>query len=525
MTGRGLAAPAVALQGWFRRDVEARLRDAVGGTARLRVVVLLACVLALNSADGATVGAIAVPLERALNIGNTQIGLLVTVSTAVGAAATIPMGALTDRVNRTRLLSVAIALWSVAMVFSGASSSYLMLLITRLALGAVVATAGPTVASLTGDLFPAADRGRIYGFILSGELIGAGVGYLVAGNLAAVLSWRYSFWVLAIPGLFLAVAIRRLLPEPARGGVSRLAAGAEDILSAEQVDDVRTAVDPSEPQETPPADEGELDREVQEQHIAPRSSQVLHEDPIGGSLWWAMRYVLSVRTNLTLIVGSALGYFFFSGLRTFAVVFLRDRFAIGQSEATTLLVVLGAGAVVGVLLTGRIGDWLIGRHRITARPVVAGLSFLFAAALFLPALLTTSLLIAAPLLFFAAAGVGGANPPLDAARLDLMHHSLWGRAEAARTVLRSSFEAVAPLLFGFVSTQFGGHTNGLGHPVGSAGNRGIGLDHAFMIMLVPLAVAGLLLLLRARATYPRDVATAVASEHATQLRETRCLRS
>jgi len=344
---------------------------------------------------------------------------------------------------------------------------------------------------------------------------------------AAVLSWRYSFWVLAIPGLFLAVAIWRLLPEPARGGMSRLAAGAEAILPAEQVDDDRSSADCAEPRDgSPPADdEGQLDREVQEQHIAPHSSRVLHEDPIGGSLWWAMRYVLSVRTNLTLIVGSALGYFFFSGLRTFAVVFLRDRFAIGQSEATTLLVVLGAGAVVGVLLTGRIGDWLIGRHHITARPVVAGLSFLFAAVLFLPALLTTSLLVAAPLLFFAAAGVGGANPPLDAARLDLMHHSLWGRAEAARTVLRSSFEAVAPLLFGYVSTQFGGHTNGLGHPTGSAGSRGGGLDHAFLIMLVPLAVAGLLILLRARASYPRDVATAVASEHATRLRETRRLRS
>lgn len=34
-------------------------------------------------------------------------------------------------------------------------------------------------------------------------------------------------------------------------------------------------------------------------------------------------------------------------------------------------------------------------------------------------------------------------------------------------------------------------------------------------MLIPLLLAGLLLVLRARRTYPRDVATAAASEHAT----------
>jgi len=118
---------------------------------------------------------------------------------------------------------------------------------------------------------------------------------------------------------------------------------------------------------------------------------------------------------------------------------------------------------------GHLGDWLIERRHITARPLVGGLSFLLAAALFLPGLLTTSLLVAAPLFFFAAAGFGGANPPLDAARLDIMHSRLWGRAEAVRTVLCASLDAIAPLLFGYVSAQFGAHTSGLGNP--TAGRR------------------------------------------------------
>jgi len=360
-----------------------------------------------------------VQLERDLHIGNTSIGLLVTVSTAVGAVATLPIGALTDRINRTNLLAGAILIWSVAMVVSGASTSFEMLLLTRLALGAVVATAGPTVASLTGDLFPAAERGRIYGFILTGELIGTGIGFLVSGDIAAVLSWRYAFWVLAVPGVILAWAIWRLLPEPARGGQSRLQAGDELIRSATQIarEQPAPARGGDSAASTSPRgeDEGKVAREVQKQAIAPHEDLVLDTDPAGKSLWWAVRYVLSVRTKRVLILASALGYFFFSGLRTFAVVFLRDRFGIAQGLASILLVVIGVGAIVGVLATGRLGDWLIERRHITARPLVGGLSFLLAAALFLPGLLTTSLLVAAPLFFFAAAGVGGANPPLDAA--------------------------------------------------------------------------------------------------------------
>ncbi|MGH7747820.1 MAG: MFS transporter, partial [Candidatus Dormibacteria bacterium] len=153
------------------------------------------------------------------------------------------------------------------------------------------------------------------------------------------------------------------------------------------------------------------------------------------------------------------------------------------------------------------------RRHLSARPIVAGVAFLATAALLLPGLLTQSLIIAAGLFFLAAAALGGANPPLDAARLDLMHSRLWGRAESVRTALRSAFAAIAPLLFGYLSTRLGSHHSSFGQPTATAtAANATGLDHTFLIMLVPLTVAGLILLLIARRTYPRDVATAVASE-------------
>lgn len=507
------------MRGWLEDHIATPLRAQVGGPARLRVVVLLACVLALDSADKATVGAVAAQLERDMHIGNTQIGLLVTVSTAVAALATLPVGMLTDRVNRVHLLSAAILVWSLVMLISGASTSYDMLLLTRLGLGAVGATATPAVASLTGDLFPAAERGRIFGFILSGELVGAGLGFVVSGDVAGILNWRYAFWALAIPGLVLTVVLVRLLPEPSRGGQSRLVVGAEDLDAAvdprrQDAGEQRT-LESDEGPDPGEDDEDIVEEEVRAEHVRPHEDLVLHEDPTDRSLWWAVRYVLSIRTNRVLILASALGYFFFSGLRTFAVVFVRGRFDVGQSAASSLLFLVGLGAVGGVLLSGRFADGLIRRGHLVARPVVAGVSYIVAAVLFVPGLLIPAFLAAAPILFLAASGLGGANPPLDSARLDLVHFRLWGRAESVRTVLRTCLEAVAPLTFGFVSTLFGGEGASFGEPKSNGPAVGLALEHTFLVMLLPLVAAGVLLCVRARQTYPRDVATAIASHHAT----------
>jgi MFS family permease len=86
----------------------------------------------------------------------------------------------------------------------------------------VTATAGPAIASLTGDSFPAAERGRIYAYILGGEVAGSAAGYVVSGSVASLIGWRAAFVVLAIPGFFLARALWRTVPEPARGGQTDL---------------------------------------------------------------------------------------------------------------------------------------------------------------------------------------------------------------------------------------------------------------------------------------------------------------
>ena len=176
---------------------------------------MLAAVLGLSGADVATVGASATELRHALGISDTQVGLLVASTLLVGAVATLPFGVLADHVRRTTTLAGAIALWGAAMGWCAAASDYRMLLVARLFLGIVTAAAGPLVASLVGDYFDGRERGRVWGLILMGELVGVGFGFLVTGDIALV-SWRAAFVALAVPAFALTWFVWRL-PEPDRG--------------------------------------------------------------------------------------------------------------------------------------------------------------------------------------------------------------------------------------------------------------------------------------------------------------------
>lgn len=443
-----------------------RVNAAVGGARRMRVVTVFGAVLALEAADTAAVGAAGPQLQHALGIGKTDLGLLLAVTAIVGAVATVPAGMLVDRVRRVRLLSVAVLLWGVASAVSGLATGFAFLLLARLGLGVVIAVGGPAIASLVGDYFPERERGRIYGYILAGELVGTGFGFVVCGDLAT-LSWRASFFALVPPALVLAWVLRRL-PEPARGGADRL--------------EPDGGAYPDEPTTTPAPD------------AAPRPDNVIRTDGAELNLWQAVRYVLRVPSNVVLIVSSALGYFFFAGVRGFAIEFVRHQYGIGQATATALVPVIGLGMVVGVIASGRLADRLLGRGHCTARVTVAALSVLVAAVVFVPALLAPGVALALPLLAVAGCAMGAANPPLDAARLDVMPPRLWGRAEAVRTLLQAGAQAVAPVLFGYTAAN-----------VFPGGN---GLQDTFLLSLVPLALSAALLLTVGRRTYPRDVATA-----------------
>ena len=499
---------------WLGRSVRGEVVEFVGGPARARVIGLFGAVLALSSADAATIGAVAPQLERALHIGNAKIGLLGSVALLFGAVFVVPVGMLVDRVKRMPLLSVSILLWSVASLASAFAGSYGSLLLSRLALGAVTATAGPAIASLTGDYFPAQERGRVWAYILAGEAVGTAAGFILSGAVASIITWRAAFVLLAIPGFFLARTLWRTVPEPRRGGQSRLEPGATDLMaspSGEPSQPQSQAEQPGEPGRAP--DELAL-AAARRRGVQPNPRLVLDEDPQALGLVRAVRYILSVPTNVLLIIGSSLGYFFFAGIQTFALLFVRGHYHVDQATSALGLGLLAVGGLIGTLVSGHLTDLMLRHGSLTARVVVPACCYFGAALLLIAGIVETHFTPAAWFDVGGMALISAANPPLDAARLDIMPAGLWGRAESTRTFLRSITQAVAPLAFGGLADLIAGIFP-VQSPVGThpglvSPSTARGLEFAFLIMLSSLAAAGIFLF-RARRTYPVDVATAAAS--------------
>lgn len=472
--GGGRRAPsAVAPPVKLLDRLVAKIDDEVGGRGNLPIVILLASVLALEMADMGTISAVSGSLKHVFGIGNTRIGLLMAVVSFVGAAAALPFGILVDRGRRKTILMVAVTIWAMAMVASGTASSYGYMLGARIFLGGIVAVATPCVASLTGDFFHPGARARIYGIILGGELVGAGIGFLVSGEVSSWASWRWSFYVMAVPSVLLLLAIWRWLPEPQRGAQSWSAGDGEEASPSLAA------------------------KVIAESDAEPREPLVLKEDPTRWSIWRTVKYCLRLPTYGLLIAASALGYYFFSGVRGFGMIYFTGHYGLPRSIVSALIIVPGIGAVIGSIAGGRISEWLLRRGHISARVLVPAAAVIICIPPFGFSIWTDDAAIGVILLTIGAAALAAAMAPMDAARLDIIEAHMWGRAEAGRRTLRSTLEGSAPLLFGAMS-------HWLGHDQES------GLKWTFLLMLGTLILASLLAVF-ARRTYPRDVATAEAS--------------
>jgi MFS family permease len=182
------------------------------------------------------------------------------------------------------------------------------------------------------------------------------------------------------------------------------------------------------------------------------------------------------------------------------MIYFTKHYGISTSTIAWLAFVLGLGALIGVVMGGYIAGWLLRRGRLDARLLVPAVALFASVPLFGAGVWLRNVYFGVTLLTVGAAVFAAAIAPIDAARLDIVHPRIWGRGEAGRMALRSLLEGGAPLLFGAVSGWLGGGEKGL--------------EWTFLLMLIPILIAGSLAW-PARRTYLRDVATAAASVKAT----------
>lgn len=177
------------------------------------------------------------PIKRDLAISDTQMSLLMGAAFAIFyTVMAIPLGRMADRRKRTTIITVGVTVWCVMTAMCGLARNFLQLFLARIGVGAGEATLTPSALSILSDYFPRERLGAAVGFYNMGVSVGAGIAFLVGGQvigfvtssppltlpfIGELFAWQSVFFFVGLPGLAIA-ALMGTVREPARRGKIKL---------------------------------------------------------------------------------------------------------------------------------------------------------------------------------------------------------------------------------------------------------------------------------------------------------------
>lgn len=178
----------------------------------------------MNFFDRQLLGGVGEGIRREWALSDTALGLLGTVFTLLYAVVGLPLGRLSDTIQRRKILAAGVFVWSLLTALSGVARSFSQLIVARLGVGVGEATCSPASTSLIGDLFPSTMRARAVAIWMLGLPLGLGLANGAGGWILQNWGWRNAFYIAAVPGLLCAIAAWSMR-EPPRGMRERHAVG------------------------------------------------------------------------------------------------------------------------------------------------------------------------------------------------------------------------------------------------------------------------------------------------------------
>lgn len=179
------------------------------------------------------------------------IGLLTSLTGLTALVGSVPIGLVSDRIGRTRVLAAGLASFALAMALIAVAPSPALLIPGRLLLGAAMVASFWIAAAYLGDIVAPRERGLAFGLLTTAMGLGFAVGPLLGGLVADRVDVRAAYLLGAAVGVAALAVIRLVLAgrRPAGGGASRarrsvreslrvgreralIAAGLANILSA-----------------------------------------------------------------------------------------------------------------------------------------------------------------------------------------------------------------------------------------------------------------------------------------------------
>jgi MFS family permease len=177
---------------------------------------LITAVYTLNLFDRGLMFMLLQPIKVDLRLSDTQLGFVTGIAFGMFYATLgVPIARWTDRGNRVTITSLAIGLWGLTAMACMFVTSYVHLLLARIAAGVGDSGCQPPTYSLIGDYFPErAERTRaMYVWYMAGPL-SCLISFGSAGWLNERYGWRLAFFVTGLLGLVLAVLAKLTVAEP-----------------------------------------------------------------------------------------------------------------------------------------------------------------------------------------------------------------------------------------------------------------------------------------------------------------------
>ncbi|MBY0440512.1 MAG: MFS transporter [Burkholderiales bacterium] len=181
------------------------------GIMRLKDVWLISAGHAMTHWYTATFYLLLPLIGSELGLSYVQIGFIMTVQHAVGAASNLPAGMLVDRYANRGLMMAAALFWvGFPYLLMGFTSTYWVLLacVTLVSVGNNIWH--PTAISTLADRYPAR-KGVTLSVHGMGGNVGEAVAPLVVGAMLAVFTWREVVVMNVVPGVFASLLILAML--------------------------------------------------------------------------------------------------------------------------------------------------------------------------------------------------------------------------------------------------------------------------------------------------------------------------